>query len=76
MTPPLGTFPKIHPICKRDPSLTTFFKLLPDIVDSSVNDASEAVDLCVAQIKNGLAKADDIPDDGSTSEKRNNLIPR
>ena len=39
----------------------SLFELLPDIVDSSVDDSGEAVDLCVAQIENGLAKADDIP---------------
>ena len=50
-------------ILKRKPTSqsVSLFELLPDIVDSSVDYPGEAVDLCVAQIENGLAKADDIP---------------
>ena len=33
----------------------------PDIVDSSVNDAGEAVNLGVAQIKDGFTEADHVP---------------
>ena len=34
----------------------------PDIVDSSVNDAGEAVNLGVAQIKDGFTEADHVPE--------------
>ena len=36
-------------------------KYSPNIIDSPVDDAGEAVNLCVAQIKDRLAKANDVP---------------
>ena len=45
-------------------------KYSPNIIDSSVDDAGEAVNLCVAQIKDGLAKADHIP--GNNRSTSNN----
>ena len=38
-------------------------KYSPNIIDSPVDDAGEAVNLCVAQIKDRLAKANDVPGD-------------
>ena len=40
----------------------------PDIVDSSVNDAGEAVNLGVAQIKDGFTEADHVPGNIETWE--------